>query len=174
MFITSETQNHVIKGLSSIRHLYIFYLCCLAPYWLYWGLSVFPVCDWLRTISCGVMRPSWSRWAWSWRSTAKTRLRLTPKAASGRSSDLKSTTSLMRYVWAAFVNSSEIKPNIGSVSIPWLWVQVYAFCPPPSFVLRAEDSIWDLHQPSAGQNVCWDRWPWEDRVQYVGRPDHGC
>lgn len=39
--------------------------------------------------------------------------------------------------------------------------------------LRAEDSIWDLHQPSSGQNLCWDRWPWEDRGQRDGGPHHG-
>lgn len=39
--------------------------------------------------------------------------------------------------------------------------------------LWAEDSIWDIHQPPAGQSPCRDRWPWEDRGQCDGWPDHG-
>lgn len=62
------------------------------------GSSLFSpsLCARFRKSSCWVTRTSWSRWAWSWRSTGKTRPQMTPKAANGRSSDSKSTTSHMR------------------------------------------------------------------------------
>lgn len=45
---------------------------------------------------------------------------------------------------------------------------------PPSLPsLWAEDSVWNIHQPSAGQNPRRDGWPWEDRGQRDGWPDHG-
>ncbi len=37
----------------------------------------------------------------------------------------------------------------------------------------AEDSVWDVHQPPAGQNPSRDGRPWEDRGQRDGWPDHG-
>lgn len=39
--------------------------------------------------------------------------------------------------------------------------------------LWAEDSVWDVHQPPAGQNPRRDGWPREDRGQCDGWPDHG-
>lgn len=39
--------------------------------------------------------------------------------------------------------------------------------------LWAEDSVWDLHQPPAGQDPCRDGRPWEDRGERDGRPDPG-
>lgn len=39
--------------------------------------------------------------------------------------------------------------------------------------LWAEDSVWDVHQPPAGQNPRRDGRPWEDRGQRDGWPDHG-
>lgn len=40
-------------------------------------------------------------------------------------------------------------------------------------LLWAEDSVWDVHQPPAGQNPRGDGRPWEDRGQRDGWPDHG-
>lgn len=66
----------------------------------FWGVGsslFFPsLCARFSKSSCWVTRTSWSRWAWSWRSTGKTRPQTTPRVANGRSSDSKSTTSHMR------------------------------------------------------------------------------
>lgn len=119
-------QTAITESLSSIRHLYIFYLCPLALRVITnnWTILSFFVCDWLRRISCVVMRASWSRWAWSWRSTATALLKLTPKAVSGRSSDLKNTTLLMRYGLVLSIHQSIVQYNvwnelnIGALSTP--------------------------------------------------------
>lgn len=39
--------------------------------------------------------------------------------------------------------------------------------------LWAEDSLWDVHQPPAGQTPSGDRRSWEDWSQRDGKPDHG-
>jgi len=90
-------QRSAHRGLAFCFFIYTFYLCPLASDWLCLAFFLRPGCDWCRRSSCWVTRASWSRWAWSWRSTGKTRPRSTPKAASGRSTGSKSTTSRTRY-----------------------------------------------------------------------------
>lgn len=43
----------------------------------------------------------------------------------------------------------------------------------PLCLFWAEDQVWDLHQPPAGQNPRRDGWPGEDRSQRTGRSHHG-
>lgn len=46
----------------------------------------------------------------------------------------------------------------------------YFSCLP--YLFWAEDQIWDLHQPSSGQNPCRDGWLGEDWSQCTGRSHH--
>lgn len=99
------TTSCIKKTLRRVR-LYTYSICVhLHLIGCVWGASFFSpsvLCARFRKSSCWVMRANWSRWAWSWRSIGKTRPQTTPKAASGRSSDSKSTTSRMRYRFIHF------------------------------------------------------------------------